>query len=86
MYLVYCLRCCDNTIYCGTTNNLTKRLHAHNNLKTGAKYTKTRRPVFVLKYFICDTKSDALKLEYKIKQLTKKQKELLCNNETKTKK
>lgn len=45
MNFVYILRCADDTLYIGSTNDLEKRLHAHNNLKTGAKYTKGRRPV-----------------------------------------
>ena len=75
MYFVYFLRCKDNSLYCGTTNNLQKRLYAHNKLKSGSKYTKTRRPVDLVKYFICNGKSQALKLECKLKKLHKKYKE-----------
>ena len=49
MYFVYILQCSDNTLYVGSTNDLDKRLHEHNELKSGAHYTKIRRPV-VLKY------------------------------------
>ena len=49
-YFVYILECSDKSLYIGCTNNLEKRLHQHNNLKSGAHYTKIRRPV-VLKYF-----------------------------------
>ena len=49
LYFVYILQCSDKTLYVGSTNDLEKRLHAHNNLKSGAHYTKIRRPV-VLKY------------------------------------
>ena len=48
-YFVYILECADKTLYVGSTNDLAKRLHQHNNLKSGAHYTKIRRPV-VLKY------------------------------------
>ncbi len=48
-YYVYILECRDKTLYVGSTTDLEKRLHAHNNLKSGAHYTKIRRPV-VLKY------------------------------------
>jgi putative endonuclease len=44
-YFVYILECADKTLYVGSTNNLEKRLHAHNHLKSGAHYTKIRRPV-----------------------------------------
>lgn len=49
MYFVYILECTDGTLYIGSTNNLEKRLREHNNLKSGAHYTKIRRPV-TLKY------------------------------------
>lgn len=49
MYFTYILECADKTLYVGATNNLEKRLVQHNNSKSGAHYTKIRRPV-VLKY------------------------------------
>jgi putative endonuclease len=48
-HIVYILLCADNTLYVGCTNNLEKRLKQHNESKSGAHYTKIRRPV-VLKY------------------------------------
>lgn len=50
MYFTYILECADKTLYVGSTNDLEKRLYKHNNLKSGAHYTKIRRPV-ELKYF-----------------------------------
>lgn len=44
-FTVYILECADKTLYVGCTNDLTKRLHQHNTLKSGAHYTKIRRPV-----------------------------------------
>lgn len=49
-YFVYILECRDKSLYAGSTKNLEKRLRAHNELKSGAHYTKIRRPV-ILKYF-----------------------------------
>ena len=49
MYFTYILECSDKTLYIGCTNNLEKRLNQHNNSKSGAHYTKIRRPV-KLKY------------------------------------
>jgi len=67
MYFVYILQCADGTLYVGITNDLKKRLHAHNHAKQGARYTKTRRPV-VLKYAERRrNRSSALKREYEIK-------------------
>lgn len=74
MWVVYLLLCSkDNTLYTGITNNLEARIAAHNDGK-GAKYTKGRGPVALLKYFECNNKSEALKLEYKIKQLPREKK------------
>lgn len=49
-YFVYILECSDGSLYVGSTNDVDKRFHAHNNLKSGAHYTKIRRPV-ILRYF-----------------------------------
>jgi putative endonuclease len=73
MWFIYLLKCSDNTLYCGITNDLDKRIKAHNNGK-GAKYTKGRCPVSLVKYFERPTKGEALKLEYKIKQLSRPEK------------
>jgi predicted GIY-YIG superfamily endonuclease len=76
-YFVYILECSDKTYYCGYTNNIEKRIKNHNEGKTGAKYTRSKRPV-VLKYFeIFNTLSEALKREYLIKKLTHTQKAIL---------
>lgn len=48
-YFVYLLECADNTLYVGCTNDVEKRLKQHNESKSGAHYTKIRRPV-TLKY------------------------------------
>lgn len=73
---VYIVECRDNTYYTGWTTNLDKRIKAHN-LGKGAKYTKARRPVKLVYLEEYDDKSSALKREYAIKQLTRKQKEQL---------
>ena len=49
MHFVYILECADKTLYVGCTNDLERRLNQHNNSKSGAHYTKIRRPV-MLKY------------------------------------
>lgn len=72
-WFVYLLECADKTIYCGITNNLDKRIATHNAGK-GAKYTKNRLPVKLIKSFEVADKSEALKLEYKIKQLSREEK------------
>ena len=70
-YFVYILECADHTLYVGSTNDLTKRLHAHNVLKSGARYTKARRPV-TLKYSeTFRSRGKALSREAMIKKLTR---------------
>ncbi len=67
-WVVYLVRCSDKSLYCGITNDLKNRLIEHNSGK-GAKYTRSRRPVELLGVSPEMTKSEALKLEYRIKQL-----------------
>ncbi|MFC1857918.1 GIY-YIG nuclease family protein [Thermodesulfobacteriota bacterium] len=68
-WIVYLIRCSDESLYCGITNNLKNRLATHNSGR-GAKYTKSRRPVELVGASSEMTKSDALKLEYRIKQVS----------------
>jgi putative endonuclease len=74
MYYVYILECSDGTYYVGSTNDLTKRLHQHNNLKSGAHYTKIRRPVNLVYSENFDTYATARAREAEIKRLTRPQK------------
>jgi putative endonuclease len=74
IYYAYILECADKTLYSGCTHNLEKRLYAHNHLKSGAHYTKIRRPV-VLKYFeTFRTLGKACAREYEMKQLSREEK------------
>jgi putative endonuclease len=73
MNYTYILRCSDDTLYCGWTNNLEKRLASHNAGK-GAKYTHTRIPVELIYYETFETKEEAMRREFAIKQLTRQQK------------
>lgn len=72
-WYIYILECADETLYTGITNDLEKRIRQHNEGK-GAKYTRGRGPVALVKSFKRLTKSDALKLEYKIKRLSREEK------------
>lgn len=66
-WVVYLVRCSDLSLYCGISSDLEKRLACHNQ-GTGAKYTRSRRPVKLLAASAGMSKSDALKLEYRIKR------------------
>lgn len=79
MNYTYILKCNDDTLYTGWTNNLEKRIKDHNDGK-GAKYTKTRRPVELVYHEEFETKEEAMKREYAIKQLSRSQKILLIKN------
>ena len=72
----YMLKCSDGTLYTGWTNDLEKCVEAHNSGK-GAKYTKARRPVELAYYEEFETKEQAMKREYAIKQLGRKEKQEL---------
>ena len=85
-YCVYILQCSDKTLYIGSTSNLKKRLTEHNTSKYGAHYTKIRRPVVLVYSENCKTLSHALKREYALKQLTRKEKlDLICSTTSKKK-
>lgn len=72
-WVVYLIRCSDNSLYCGISNDVRRRLIEHNNGK-GSKYTRSRRPVELIDLSPELTKSDALKLEYRIKKMPADQK------------
>ena len=80
MYYLYLLRCRDNSLYCGQTKDLKKRVEEHNLGKTkSAKYTRGRRPV-VLAYFETHKNLSAvLKREIEVKKYSKIKKEKLIS-------
>lgn len=79
MHYTYIVECRDQTLYTGWTTDLEKRVRAHNEGK-GAKYTKSRAPVKLVYYEQYETKQEALKREYAIKQLSRKDKLALIQN------
>ena len=76
MNYTYIVKCSDGSFYTGWTNNVEKRVKAHNEGK-GAKYTKSRRPVELIYYEEFQTKEEAMSREYTIKRMTRQKKELL---------
>jgi len=79
-YYVYILMCADGTYYTGYTTDVERRLKAHNTGK-GAKYTRSRRPCTLVYTEEYPTKQEAMRREYAIKQLTRKEKEDLMNRQ-----
>jgi len=72
-WLVYILRCSDESLYTGMTNNIGRRFAAHNQ-GTAAKYTRSRRPVELMATSAKMNRIDAMRLEIKIKKLPKTKK------------
>ena len=82
-WFVYLLRCADNSLYAGVTTDLQRREKEHNGKsKLGAKYTRVRQPVELVYFEQVADRSAATKREYKIRKLSKKQKESLVANFT----
>jgi putative endonuclease len=72
-WFVYILNCADGTFYTGITNDLDRRIKAHN-AGTASKYTRIRRPVSIVYSEEVETKGDALRRELQIKRLTRSEK------------
>jgi len=82
MYYLYILRCSDNSLYCGQTKNLGKRITEHNtNKKKSAKYTWSRRPVKLVYSEEYNTIGEVLRREIEIKKFSKIKKEKLVKHE-----
>lgn len=77
MNYTYMVRCADGTLYTGWTNDLDRRIAAHNAGK-GAKYTFSRRPVTLVYAEMHADKVHAMQREYRIKRLTRTEKEGLA--------
>lgn len=74
MNYTYMVECADGTLYTGWTNCLQKRLKAHNGGRNGAKYTRAKGPVRLVYYEGFETKEEAMRREWQIKQMTRERK------------
>ena len=79
MNYVYMLRCRDGSLYTGWTNDLEKRLKAHNS-GTASKYTRTRLPAELIYFEEWESKEAAMSREWHIKRLTREEKLKLIEN------
>lgn len=77
MWYVYILRCADNSFYTGITKDIIRRVKQHNGEESGAKYTRTRRPVVLVYKYRCRNRTAAMKRELAIKKMTREQKRAL---------
>ena len=73
-WFMYVLTCADKSFYCGITTNIKLRVEEHNGKKSGAKYTRSRRPVCLLYSESHFSRSTASQAEYRFKKLTRKAK------------
>ena len=80
-WYVYILRCGDGTLYTGITNDVPRRLQMHRSGR-GAKYTRGRQPLELVYTQVCDDHSEALRREWQIKQLSRREKEKLIKKES----
>ena len=81
MYYVYMLKCKGNTIYTGITTDISRRISEHtSDRKRGARYTRSHKPEDILALWQCSDRSSASKLEYRIKTLSRPQKEQLAKS------
>ncbi len=75
----YLLRCADGSLYCGWTNDLERRFASHN-AGTASKYTRSRLPVTPVYAELNETKQAAMRREYRIKRMSKNEKEALITS------
>jgi len=83
-YFFYMLRCSDNSIYCGITTDLERRVKEHNGqlkgAEKGAKYTRSRRPVFLVHAEEYKGRAASSKREHEVKHMNKEEKERLLQD------
>jgi putative endonuclease len=79
MFSVYILKCADGTLYTGVALDVEKRLKEHNSSSLGAKYTRSRRPTKLIYSKEVGDQAEALREEYRLKQLSREQKLKLCS-------
>ena len=78
MNYTYLLECADGTLYCGWTNDLSRRLEAHSR-GTGSRYTRSRLPVRLVYHECLETRSEAMRREAAIKRLSREEKRALIS-------
>ena len=78
-WYTYLVRCKDGSLYCGITNDLERRIIDHNR-GAGSRYCMARRPVKLVWWQEHPDRSEASKCEYKIKKLTKLEKEKMVSD------
>ena len=82
MLTLYIARCADGTYYTGVAKNMDRRVRQHNGeVAGGAKYTRPRRPVRIVFERVFEDDSEARRMEYRVKKLSRPDKERLVNGQ-----
>jgi len=79
-WCVYVAKCSDNSLYCGITTDIDRRIYEHNFSKKGAKYTRSRRPVKLIFKSALMSRSSAASVEAKFKKLRTDKKKKIVND------
>jgi putative endonuclease len=74
-WYVYVIRCSDGSLYAGITTDIRRRIHEHNSTKKAARYTRARRPVYLVYHHKCLDRAEAMVSETGFKRFTKERKE-----------
>lgn len=80
-WFCYVVRCADGSLYTGITTDLARRVQQHNTARSGAKYTRSRRPVSLVYAEQCASRTEAAVRECQIKKLNRSQKQEMVRNE-----
>lgn len=81
IYYIYVLRCADNSLYTGITTDIERRFSEHTSRRSsGEKYTRSKKAVSIEALWSCVSRSEASKLEYAFKKLSKIKKEEIISN------
>jgi len=72
---MYVVRCSDNSLYAGIATNVQRRVHEHNSTKKAARYTRARRPVYLVYQHRCRDRAEAMVSEIGFKKMRKAEKE-----------
>lgn len=74
-YSIYILRCADDSLYTGIAVDVRRRLEEHRNGRRGAKYLRGRLPVDLVFECTAGERGDALRLEHRVKRMSRREKE-----------
>ena len=81
IYYIYVLRCADNSLYTGITTDIERRFSEHKSRRSSSeKYTRSKKAVSIEALWSCASRSEASKLEYAFKKLSKIKKEEIISN------